>query len=289
MRYHLEGMGVRGSLCALALTDAGMPFTWHDTSTPWCAWPASAGVIYPEKGDDVSREWWEKWHAAYGGAAGLSVQASWWYNTKNPPHGSKAKELLRIGLMKNGSHDAVVVNARLLIQHARAKFADLKRDEAPAGSRSIVTHGFGSRLFGYLWGWTAEVNIIGAADLVAATGKPACIYFREGRFIFGYAAPEPGTDRWLAGSSMILQHKGGRKELEIEPKFAKWQQRFTQLTGLQGELVGSFHHGWRPLPGPLDPSTTTVAQDGTIELRPASHSGFKRWPEVLPALMKELT
>ena len=260
---------------AQLLDELALPFTWEDSGERFCAWPASAGVIYPERDDDLERGWWAAWHAR-NAHLGISETAGWWYNTKAPPHGSRAQPIAESGVLKRGSHDATVVSARGLVSWAREYYAGRRVFSGPPGARRIVTHGYSERLVAYLWGWTAVVRP--GALPAQEDGRP-CVYFRRGRFTFGYLAPLPGTPNWLAGSAMIPQRKGARKELAIEPKVEKWQQNLGALAGLEIEEVLRLNHGWRPVAGDLDEGIRK-RPDGTLVLRPASHSGFKGWPKV---------
>lgn len=129
-------------------------------------------------------------------------------------------------------------------------------------------------------------------------GRPS-FYLRKNRFQFAYCYPQPGSDWYYAGSSLISQQEP--KSLEIEPKYREWKSRFRALSNGLVDIVeeGQYLEGWRPAKaGGLsdeegaasDGGCKLLEQSGTVYYPVMASNGFRHFPLVwgqLEALLKQ--
>lgn len=304
MRIHLEGMGLLGCLLAPWLGKAGHRVTWHDSDAARAAWPACTGAIFPCGGaDGTAYDQWLAWWAHRG--TGFPYprrhfeEGSYWFNHRHPPHHGK---YLFAGAPVKGLRRAyppsLHVNAQTLVPAVRAQFQRGHRRAAPQLGEVdayVVAHGFGTRLWRCLWGWTVKTQLRYDRRRYDEDGKRAAFYFREGRFVMAYAYPVPGEPRyWYAGSSLIPQWPYRLRELAVRPKFLKWADHFEDLSGGEVEVTGGLTdaalQGWRPAMSPHDEADLPLVQrrGKVITLPPLWHNGLRHFPHVLTLVCHHL-
>lgn len=289
---HLEGMGVLGCYLAHRLFADGVPFTWHDTDEEHTAWRACTGAIFPtgHADDEWARRAWADHYFEAGFREHMEV-AAYVFCTKRPPHQGRYGFQPLAGEAKLGGEPSLHLNAQAWVPWTRKVFEDRRIPhtahthlEARRGPR-VITHGFGSRLARYMWGWTVPVRVLTTADI--GRTRP-CIYFRRGRFTMAYAYPIPGTGQWYAGSSLISQQVP--RSLEIAPKFERWRRDFLELGEgyvLDVQQAGSPVEGWRPVPAKDDVPWVRKVGD-SLAVRPLWHSGVRHAPLIYRALQEAL-
>ena len=302
-------MGLVGCFLAQELSRASIPFTWSDldvarneagaTGLPRSyAWRASTGCIYPSDEPD-ERAAYNEWHRwkRFDWALPFVEEGRWWFNTKKPPHLKKKAAVIEgpAPLRQLKDETSLHWNSQRFVAATRAKFADrviLQADIQP--SNTVVSHGFGPRLDHVVWGWSGLADLTPgrpeAEELFKGPTRPA-FYSREGRFIWGYAYPCPGTPFWYVGSSMIAQKVP--KNLATAEKFTKWCSTFRRLTGGNVAIRSAYNieEGWRPYPAASDTALVTRREDragGALHVRPMGASGVRLAPLLVRAVFKEL-
>ena len=148
MSVHIEGMGWLGTVLAWQLSEARIPFTWHDTDEPITAWRASTGGIYPDGNDEGGQAAYSEWTqwARYQAQWRPYVEAAdFWYSTKNPPHGGRYKAVADIGSLRLAFPPSYHVNVQRWVKRARLAFGPY-RDPLPSPTVYVVAHGFNQRL-----------------------------------------------------------------------------------------------------------------------------------------------
>lgn len=300
---HLEGMGLLGSLTALHLERADVPFTWFDSITEHAAWPISTGLVYPA-GDQLSQDGLRDWFAWIESGlipAGCAEEVRYVYAHKHPPHdGTYANRVTDLGDMRVAPRwSAVAVNVPALVETVRGR--NMHRfvpTPPPDPSWYVTAHGFNDRLWKVMWGWAARIKLDVPADLVqVCDGLRPAFYSRKDRFQIVYAYPIPGTDEWWAGSSLIGQATPRR--LDAEKHYARWREAWAQLwPRVPIVAAGPARQGWRPRPRPeteANPTlvTMTVTHHGpgpsTMTYPPLWHSGVRWSPSVMRQAIPWLT
>jgi len=278
---HLEGMGVLGCLLALRLEQLGISFTWNDKDAPVNAWVACTGCIYPS-GDDFDMDNYVAWQNGFCGLATEEFQrATYFFLSKRPPHGGKYA-FWRDGVFGISSLPSFHVNVQSLVPRVRARFAK-RRVKPRHGQLHIVSHGFGKRLFRYMWGWTVKVRLSFQPSLLEGT-TAACLYMRVGRYKLAYAYPIPGERGWYyAGSSLITQ--GVARSLEVEPKYNVWLAHVLKTTGIKVIERGAALEGWRPVAAPADDALVERIDDA-LHVKPLWSSGLRHAPAVVDATVR---
>jgi len=296
VRVHLEGMGVPGCFLAWHLERAGVEWTWDDIDSPFNAWSACTGAIYPSGVPfDVAN--YSRWRAWVGGSAPWPAsltrecveEAGWWYCTKAAPHGGKYKTVATVGALKRGSATSLHYNAQKFVPATREAFAERRRTSAEPGAQRVVTHGFGRRNHHVLWGWTVLVKLdIDQTLLAHETCARPSLYMRKGRFVMAYAYAVPGTPWWYSGSSLIVQKVP--KQLEVPEKLARWRMNFEALAGGLARVseVGSVITGWRPAGADDSAPLVLRLDDGALHVRPFWNSGVRHSPVLVEAVMDSL-
>lgn len=285
---HIEGMGLLGSLTALNLAHRGIPFTWNDTDRPFVAWRASTGMVYPA-GDNESQRGlaaWKGWITEPWLPAGAAMECEYVYHHKNPPHEGKYKAAYDLGDMRSApSGNAVAVRAPLLVEHARARFADCRVNQATEGQFVIRAHGFTERLSKVMWGWTVPVKLDLPPDVQAiANGRPVAFYSRRNRFQIVYAYPIGDTGWHWSGSSLVGQKSP--HTLNVEKHYERWHEawehNFPRVPVIErSESI----QGWRPRPADAD--TTAVQRTPTgLVYPPLWHSGIRWAPNVITQMLE---
>ena len=291
--YHLEGMGVLGSIMGLNLLARGIPFTWWDSDEAVCAWKASGGAIFPTKPgsrDNYCLGVWRSWLNDLPNVADNITEAITWYCTKAPPHGAKYKEHNNVdGVLRRGPDEvtSLYLDVPEFVRRTRDTLSGLRSDEPVKGSQRIVAHGFSHRRKAYLWGWTAAVRLdVDERVLEASYPFRPAFYLRKGLYTMAYAAPVGALEKvWLVGSSMIAQMKP--KELDVLGKLGKWGQVVEELTGglVRLEEGMRLQNGWRPIGTVKDDVSVTKEKDG-VYLPALGHSGVRHSPAVWDELAK---
>lgn len=295
---HLVGMGVLGSVTAWMLHSHSIPFTWEDNDAPYVAWKASTGLIYPS-GNPQEQHYYEQWQQwieqdspwkhSPDVAAALG-KGSFWFSSKNPPHGAQYPITASVGSLHLGSLPTYHMNPQQFVLATRTVFAQQRQKPQPE-SRTIISHGY-TRHNRYIWGWSAKVRIrFTQAILMASTQRPS-LYMRKGRFQLAYANPVPGEPYHYAGSSMLVQ-KEEPKHYRSEEKYACWERLIRELAGdgIEGiERDGEIKEGWRPSSTKDD--DMLIKQQGDTLMYPAmSGSGVRMAPflceQVITLLQKK--
>ena len=296
---HIEGMGVPGCFIAWYLDSLGVEFTWSDIDSPATSWKACTGIVYPS-GNDVeyaSFERWAEWvddrSAPWPDALYEWVEHSdMMFNHSSPPHGAPVE----FGPVDGGAGlsradpGAYHYNAQEFVPATREAFAEARVEACPAGSVPVQTHGFepNPRNDGYLWGWTAYVEV-STPESHSIDDRRPYYYLRKNRWQFAYVTPIPGTPFWYAGSDLISQDR--IKEYEIAPKFDSWMAFVSEATGggVEVRSAQNFLHGWRPKErADLSQSWFVDHADG-LSLRPLRGNGVRVAPAYCAALVHELS
>jgi hypothetical protein len=315
VRVHLDGMGLVGSFLAQELARASIPFTWSDfditlrsaraegaVHSPMCsAWKASTGCIYPtdDPEERAGFEAWQFWqHLPW--AKPYVEEADWWFNTKSAPHHKRKVAVVEgpAPLRRLAGTRSMHWNSQRFVNDTRARFAEFLIIQGGLRTpHTVVSHGFGPRLDHVVWGWSALASLVpGRADaepLFNGERRPA-FYGREGRFVWGYAYPCPGTPYWYVGSSMISQARPAfadqPRHLEVTPKFTKWCTTFRRLMGGAVAIRSAYNieEGWRPYPAASDSAYVVRRDDGALHVRPMGASGVRLAPLLVRAVFKEL-
>ena len=301
---HLTGMGVTGSLIALMLRRRKVEFTWSDTDSPYNAWQASTGGVFPSgrAGSDGMEgyHFWRRVTDAGDLPKDILDTAPYLYNTKAPPHGAPAGGATPLSNLTLYAYPSLHFNAQRLVQYVRALEHKTRQPGRPTGSLDIVTHGFQACSYGihastFQWGWSVRVKVeIRQAKALARStkyGLAPSLYLRKGKFVMAYLYPVPGNPgEHYFGSHMIAQRTP--KPLEVPPKFEALRSKAFELSG--GDLVklkaiAEPVQGWRPIAG-AGWDGRWIALDGSSRIlcKPMGSSGFRFAPMLLAALAQRL-
>jgi hypothetical protein len=302
MTVLIRGMGWFGAITAWALDREGVSFRWCDNDSPYQAWRASTGIVYPA-GDDRSQRnlsAWMRW--LHLGAhqwlpPGAGTAAYYGFAHRRPPHGGRYK-MDDLGWVRVATQLAVAVDPQRIVQEARDWFADARVEcSAQVGyggfDREIVACTPPPVRAGWVWGWSSKVKLImpewhSHMTVRLAHGHPLALYGKIGRWGLTYAYPvasEPGW--WYAGSSLINE---GRPRVRTEE----------EVSGYRGLWVRDFHRlfpdvtinasrapvqGWRPKPPRDDPGEVTFTHERATY--PALwHSGVRWAPELVEEVVR---
>lgn len=289
---YLNGMGVVGSMLAWTCYREGISFLWGDNEHPYTAWKASTGLIYP-CGEEQEQESYGIWARWYEGEAPWSERippvlekGSFWFSSKNPPHGGKYPIEKKCGILSLASLPSYHVNVQRFVLSTRAFFAD-RQKEAPKSALFVESHGYSAEQFShYLWGWSVKVHLRIHEALQEASPFLPSLYLRKGRFFLAYANPVPGEDRWYAGSSMIRQKNA--HTLSLEKKFETWKDMFTQLANgwVSIEQKSPILQGWRPV-GKTQ-GQAFVRRENTLYAPSLSGSGVRMAPMYCRSFLEAL-
>lgn len=296
MVVHLTGMGLLGSLTAWQLYLRGIDFTWDDNDSTVNAWAACTGACYPSVSpvDQLCYQIWRGWANQDIYPEDTVETCAYWVDgvTKSLPHGLDSRVLDTAGPLRLAGK-SVHLNSQELVHRTRTEFTDTRLKEPHRNTDlHLVSHGFTHRLARYIWGWTRLVKL-DYSDTVAAHGRPS-FYLRKNRFQFAYCYPQPSTDWWYAGSSLVSQRKP--KRLDSGHRYTKWKGWFYELTEGEVEITeeGRMLQGWRPATAGSLSKTTGVKgseeevgmelrleeQEGKIYYPTMSSNGFRHFPYV---------
>lgn len=271
---HIEGLGVTGALIAEELLERGVDFTWSDTDSPWVAWHASTGCVYPSGHGDLEagRQAWRELYMR-GRFLGLVELAPYLFAHKAPPHDG-GYPFSRRGALNLASPHALTVDVEGLVLAVRARIAERRLERSPKNGVVLVAHQTAERGDGYLWGWSARVRFR------EPDGAPARAVYtaKRHRFDNTYAYPVPGSDEWWAGSSLVLQ-KTPKERSDLGPLLATWQVNAHALLGLSDVEVLRTVQGWRPRPRTGD-SGRVLRAANRVTMSPAASSGVQLGPIV---------
>lgn len=289
--YHIDGMGVIGSLLAWRLSAMGERFTWWDTEEQVNAWRACTGIIYPS-GDAFDMQNYRRWvetHQNYPwnaiGSNHLEM-AMYWFSSKNPPHSGKYEVHSFDNIpLRLASLNSYHFNAQTFVAKTREHFEQYRFRSANPEVR-FTAHGFNGRLGRYLWGWTALVELEFSEVYPDLHLTRNALYLREGRYKIYYAYPCPGTPFHYVGTSLINQTRP--KELDIAPKFEKFERHLERATEgtVKVNHVDKFLQGWRPVAGGEDSGELAERHDRTVVVKPLWNSGVRHAPAVIDAVLK---
>jgi hypothetical protein len=286
-------MGLTGAMVAWILYQHGYTFTWEDNDQSVCAWKASTGLIYPcgDDGEMKAYSIWKQWHGGRASWSGCQViekcveAGSFWFVTKNPPHGGTYSIERSIGLLHLASLSSYHLNVQHFVRQTRQIFSACRKDRSHG--QIIIANGYGSRLHHYLWGWSARVHLSFSQDLLNASPLRPTFYLRRSRYQFGYANIIPGESVYYAGSSLI--HQAEPKSLNIDSKYERWKQHVFDTTGGKICVTGVLdrQEGWRPVSDKQDLAWITQ-ENGMLIVRPMGSSGVRLAPLLCEALLKIL-
>lgn len=293
---HLEGMGWLGSLVAHQLADDGVAFTWHDIDSPWVAWRASTGCVYPSGEPREARDHadWLRWVDKAWWPPGAVEPVAYWFSHKAPPHGARCRLAGDLGWARLADIAAVQVDVPRVVEATRETYAARRRPGPPAEPHLLVrAHGFTERQKAYLWGFSAEVALEVDPALIEVCPLRPSFYANAGRnqVAYAYAAPgRPGV--WLAGSSRCYQRQP--RELDAARHFERWERQFT--AAFEGRLrvrtVGAYRQGWRPRPANADTGKPTVrprrGNGPEVVLPPMCGNGVRCAPTLLAEVRQAL-
>lgn len=283
---HVEGMGVLGSVLARHLTASGRAFTWSDTDDPHAAWPASTGLVYPDGDPDAAADLatWAAWSAAGLFAPDELAPARFVYAQKTRPHGGRYPTL---GLGECGLTMALAdcwqVDPARLVGNVRTENAASRTQSTPGGATVVRAH---ARIWRHTWGWSAPVRLDTAR--LPDLGAPPAFHGRR-ISVNVYAYPllsRPGW--WRAGSSLYDQRHP--RPLDAAAHLDRWRADWAARGFWAVPVVetGEPVQGWRPRPAPDDPATVTRDPDGALRIPALWHSGVRRAPTVIAALLTAL-
>lgn len=297
-RYHIEGMGLVGSLLAASFDEDDIPFTWSDNDAKVTAWKASTGCVFPT-GDPVEASCYRLWVNLVANRQSLGRHVGdyaelgvWTYISVNPPHDGRAvgvAALTKVEGLVVSNHHTVHLNVPAFVKNTREDYADL-RAKPRAGDSIIVSHGY-KRAVRYGWGWSAQAELALSDELLAAcSGARPCLYLRKGYLMY-YAYPFPGTDDYIVGTQNVSQKEP--RERPTEEPYMKWLDHFNEHMGDHG-MVKRLHsdtmqQGWRPY-GAKESKliSRTKSTPRTYYIQPQSGNGLRMWPATYNALRKAM-
>lgn len=299
---HLEGMGVVGCLVAARFHLEGIDFTWSDTEAERTAWKVSTGAI-PVFGDEQShadrREWlrWYKQDDSFGRhIQHYMTKAVWCYTAQNPPH--KARDIgcrpkAEVGPIKVSNKCSLHMDVQRFVLETRQLFARQRTPGVGWGSRRprnlIVTHGFGSNIHAWSWGWSGQVVIELSDELQQALRRRRpCFYLRNG-YQLPYLYPVGREREYYAGTTLITQKQP--RSLPIVPKLQVWRRHVEEYSGghiaIAGNVPHSLGEGWRPMAALDAPLIERVGQH-TLRIRPQYGNGLRHFPSTYRALREAM-
>lgn len=280
---HIEGMGVLGSVLARHLAARPEPFTWSDTDDPHAAWPASTGLVYPDRDPAAAADLaaWGRWAAAGLFTADELAPAAYLYAQKTPPHGGRYPTEPVAGLTLAKAH-CWQVDPPALVANTRRLLADRRTDGPHPGSRLVRAHATVHR---HTWGWSAPVRLDTSA-LPELPAVPAFIGRRISVNVYAYPMlSRPGW--WRAGSAMYDQRTPRPLDADahLNRWWADWKQRFPQVPVVDLDRPVQ---GWRPRPAPGAPLAVTTDPDGALRTPALWHSGVRFAPRVVTDLLRRV-
>lgn len=286
---HIEGMGLLGSLAAFNLADRGATFTWSDIDSGVTAWRASTGMVYPA-GDARSQHGlraWKDWVGKSWMPTAAAVECAYVYHHKHPPHQGPYKAAYDLGDMRVAPKgNAVAVNVPLLVEEARARFADQRVAQSADDDFVIRAHGFTDRLGKLMWGWTVPVKLVVPDELQDITGEQQiAFYSRRHRFQIVYAYPIPGTEWHWSGSTLLPQTTP--KEMNVSKFFDRWLEAWHyNFPRVPVIATGEPIQGWRPRPSDEPSDNDLVRRDARgLTFPPLWHSGVRWSPLVIEQML----
>lgn len=246
---HIEGMGWLGAATAFTLHHHGIRFTWHDSREQHVAWRACPGMVHPAGDDRSTRNLgaWETYRHRF--PAGTVIKSAYTFTHKQPPHDGTYRPRADLGWLRIAPTPCYIVDVPTIVHAARAQFAHCRLTHAPRHAPRIIAHGNTARRDGWVWGWSAFVNLRLPDDLLDATdGQPVALYGRQHRFATTYAYPAPHQPGWwTAGTSLMKQRHP--KQLDAKTAVNRWADHAATLYP-KIEIVDilSPTQGWAPHP-----------------------------------------
>ena len=283
--YHIEGMGLLGSILAFAMDEADVPFTWSDNDSPFSAWRVSTGLAYPD-GSEHNRAGLRRWYEEVPNFP-EAARAPYVYAHLKPPH--KGEYLYTdYGPLRKALPEAVAVNVPAMVERARREFAHQRVEEVPPGSLLIVAHTTPERGRGYLWGWVAKVRFEVPAFLEIPRRVQPAMYSKAHRYNLTYAYPIPGTGMWWAGSMLKWQlTPRALSEPELYVMYEEWEENAERLLCLKDVELVELGQGWRPRFKKGDSGWAELI-DGRWVLPPRPTDGLRNAHLIIDDLMDKL-
>ena len=244
--YHIQGMGVLGSMLAHRMVERGINFTWEDNNAEFTAWKASTGLAYPdgERKSFAGIQSWLDYAERYGVEHAEVESVPYAFAHKRPPHGGDYNTEF-IGALQVAEPRAAVVNVQQFVLGTRKAMEPMRRTSPDLRSTRIIARPNSVRTDGYLMGWSAPVTF--ESEVTEKVGR-AAFYAKAHRYDTTYAYPVPGEPYWLAGSMYrMTRSPKASSPVELYEMYTGWEQNARALLGLENvELVGPIRQGWRP-------------------------------------------
>lgn len=273
MRIHISGMGITGSFIANALYRVGVEFTWHDIQSPYNAWQACTGCIYPSGDAAEQRDYhiWQQW------AEGFPVEpASYWFNSKQAPHGA-AGTIQHAGEFSQLSDNTYHLNAQQFVEHTRQRFILFKG--TPRKAHTIIhTHGW--RKY-YLWGWSGIASVEFNDSIQHASSLRPSFVWRQHRYQMYYFYPRAFTAEYYIGTAQIRQKKPSKRN--VEGILQSFYQAIPEKL-LKSMEIHEIREGWRP----AGERSEVFRLGDTLYIPPMRGDGVRRAPTYVEAVLKEL-
>lgn len=243
---HIEGMGLLGSMLARRLAREDIEFTWNDIDSPHVAWHACTGLAYPD-GDPYALAGLARWEEeTLMGRTPEAASAPFVFAHKKNPHEGTDGIMEDYGPLRRGNRDAVALNAPQYVRNTRDRYQDWRTDGARPGDTVVVAHLTPERGNGYLWGWSAQVELELPDYLDALPDRPA-LYAKTHRFNLTYAYPTPLTSNWWAGSTNVIQMDPKPVTQERLDRYVQeWVENARELLEVEIIDVREVFQGWRP-------------------------------------------
>lgn len=283
---HIEGMGWFGAMTALALEREGIEFTWDDIDSPYQAWRASTGMVYPA-GDDRSernRHAWVGMVLNYRNGdllpAGTAKLCNYAFAHRRPPHEGRYPTAPWNGL-RMASDMGVSVNVAAIVHEARSRFADRRTDAVQSGQRIIVAHG-GHRRVRWVWGWSRKISFTGYEHPFAVA-----LYGKRHRFDLTYAYPVPNEPGWWWAGSVLTNERTPRERTpeELQAQWARWYESARILfPRMRIRNTRAIQQGWRPKPSKEDAGY--LVEGNSLQFPALWHSGVRWAPELIEGAVK---
>jgi hypothetical protein len=261
--FHIKGAGLVGCVLMHALNRAQIPFTWSDNDAKWTAWRASTGSAIPSPGDspELMVAWKNFASSANDGIKRLieCTHVNRWDN--------KQQQFVDEGF---GWH----LNVYHFVKNTRIQFAFLRTLDRTFSEREIRAAG-ALTCKEWWWGWSATAS---ASNIERASWVRRVV--RQTRYLY----PQPGTEYFYCGSSIIHQKKP--HQLDVQKHIEWWQREWADfLAEHDVQMVTSPIQGWRPVGRP---GHWEMTKDGDVEISPMSASGVKHSPLVAEQIVAHL-
>lgn len=271
---HLQGLGVVGSTIAWYLVKRGLQFTWDDNDSPFTAWRASAGSIWPSS---PTYQTWGHWIHEEPWVRFVEKVTYW-----SPGDGNKI-------IPRAHPDPAYIVNVEAFVLATREHFAALRRDPV-IGSQLIVAHGFDNRRLKYAeWGWSQKAHVTWPAEMleISRPYRPALI-LRLRQWRIGFIYPVPGEHYRIGGD--FIKQVNLHADPDVAGRVARWHEKVRDKLDPRVTLApyGEPVEGWRPHGTFAYAPYIGKMVDGSWLARSLAAEGVMRAPLILDALARLL-